>query len=305
MNREHWIRALRVAGIVLAISFLVHSLVAAGRELNTFSGEVSWLRVGVAVLVLTGTYLGFAWLWRRIAQDLGTRVAYVHAVQLWAFSNLGRYLPGKIWQVVGLVVVAKDLGVSGALAASVAIVALGFTIATGSLLAAICLPGYVLGHPWLIGFALASLVALAVPLLWPGAVRWSLSRFAFSRDAADAVHLSHRDTARLAASFALMWLSHGLTFMLLVSAVVSVDWSRYTEYAGVFSLSYVAGVIAIFAPGGIGVRESALAHVMQAQQLHPESANIIAILARIWTVLGEVLMVVIAVFVRRRSSGRL
>lgn len=302
MTRYAILGIAKVVGILAALAFLGRAVRAAWSEVASVPGAVAWPTFGLAVVGLGASYLLFAGLWKSVASDLGADVRFGHTVQLWAFSNLGRYLPGKVWQVVGLVVVARDLGVSAPLAASVSVVALGYTIATGSLLATVLVPDYLAARPgigWVVWIAAASLL---VPTLRPAVVNWLLQKLTVTRTE-DGRRITHAITLRWAASFVGMWVIHGVTFMLVADAVVDVQWARFAEYTGLWCLSYVAGVVAVFAPGGIGVRESVLAHLLQMRDLHPDSANLLAVLTRLATLFGEALMIGLAVALRRRGRG--
>ena len=77
------------------------------------------------------------------------------AVQVWSFSNLGRYVPGKIWQVVGLVVIARDFGVRAVAAGGIAVVVTALVVGAGAVVGIVLLPQRVVG-------SVASLVGIVV-----------------------------------------------------------------------------------------------------------------------------------------------
>ncbi len=61
---------------------------------------------------------------------------------------------------------------------------------------------------------------------------------------------------------------------------------------GSFTLSQDLGVLAIFAPSGLGVREGSIALLLN-QFLPLGEALLISFLARIWTVLSEIILFLI------------
>ena len=59
------------------------------------------LAVGSAALVVL-TYGLLVELWRRILAEWGAGMAFGDAVRIWCVSNLGKYVPGKVWQIVAM-----------------------------------------------------------------------------------------------------------------------------------------------------------------------------------------------------------
>ena len=58
------------------------------------------------------------------------------------------------------------------------------------------------------------------------------------------------------AGCALAWLAYGLAFELLCVALLGPSRAPWTSYFAAFTLSYLVGYLVLFAPGGIGARES-------------------------------------------------
>jgi uncharacterized membrane protein YbhN (UPF0104 family) len=58
---------------------------------------------------------------------------------------------------------------------------------------------------------------------------------------------------------------------------------------GAFTLSWAVGLLVVFAPGGIGVREAMLVVLME--QVMPTGAAVaLATLGRVWWILGELFL---------------
>src|SRR5205823_5365033 len=63
-------------------------------------------------------------------------------------------------------------------------------------------------------------------------------------------------TVHAASLYIGVWACLGLSYWVTARALFSVPFSEVLTYAGVFSLAWLAGFAAIYAPGGIGVREA-------------------------------------------------
>ncbi len=83
------------------------------------------------------------------------------------------------------------------------------------------------------------------------------------------------------------WLIVGYGFFILVRSVnPAVGWNEMLFCAGVFGISAIMGILAIFAPSGLGVREGIiLAGLML---IMPESdAAVISVISRLWQSIAE------------------
>ena len=57
--------------------------------------------------------------WRQIVLAWGGRSRWPAAARIWFISNLGRYIPGKVWQIGAMGVLAQDAGVSSVAAVGI------------------------------------------------------------------------------------------------------------------------------------------------------------------------------------------
>jgi uncharacterized membrane protein YbhN (UPF0104 family) len=59
---------------------------------------------------------------------------------------------------------------------------------------------------------------------------------------------------------------------------------------GGFALAYISGLVAVFAPGGLGVREGVLAALLPRAGAESVSAEALAVATRLWTTTAELLL---------------
>src|SRR3989449_6573163 len=78
--------------------------------------------------------------WRRILLGWGQRIGFGAAARTWSLANLGRYVPGKVWSVAGLGVLAQRAGVPMAPTAASAFVAQALALGTGAAVVAAVTP---------------------------------------------------------------------------------------------------------------------------------------------------------------------
>jgi hypothetical protein len=297
---------IQIVGGGVALALLILTGRSAWAEVADQVLRVRLDTAALAVLSLVVTLLGVIAVWRVLLSDLGVPLPYGPTLQLWSFSNLGRYLPGKVWQVVGLVVVSRDLGVPPGVVATGGFIALGLAIGTGAIVGALALPGALAGIGWASVAVVLLAAGLFVPVVWPGVVTWVIGRLPAALGCAGIPPIRRATMLRLVALFVVTWFAHGASFLHFSAAFGSVGWSDLPGFTGAYVLAHVTGLVAVFAPGGLGVREGMLGHLLTSVAPTDLPAHVVAVAARLWSIAAEALVLVLAVtsrlLVRRGSS---
>jgi uncharacterized membrane protein YbhN (UPF0104 family) len=239
-----------------------------------------WILLSVLVILLS--YASSVEAWRRILAGWSQHLPYRQAVRVWLVANLGRYIPGKVWSVAGLMALAQRAGVepwaAGASAFAIQAVAIGSAVA----LVAAATPGA--ESP--LRLAAAGLVAVATIALltWPRAAR-SVARLIGSAEKIRPLPLI--SVVESAALGLLSWVIHGTAFWLLARGLGLGGGLSLATAAGVFALGYILGLLALFAPGGVGVREVVLISLLT-PALGAGGAVALSIASRLLLTLTEV-----------------
>ena len=76
------------------------------------------------------------------------------------------------------------------------------------------------------------------------------------------------------------WICYGLAFRLFVIGLLGRAPGSLALYTAIFAGSYLAGFVALFAPGGIGVREAVIAALLNSR-LGPADAIVLAATSRV------------------------
>ncbi|MEZ5066701.1 MAG: hypothetical protein R3B81_18400 [bacterium] len=289
---------LRILGGLVAAALLGRAFWEAAGELRSFPIHPSVLPALLALLGIFGTFLFTIVTWQTLFRDLGVRLAYRDAVRLWSFSNIGRYLPGKIWQVVGMVVVARELGVPGGLSAAAAFLSFGFMVSSGALMGLLFLQGAAFVHPWVGWTAVALASGLLVPIAWPGLFNAVFRRLPSSLGCSLVPEIPRGAIVRFAVLQCLAWVGHGVSFYVFARALASPPVSELARFAGSYSLAYVGGLVALFAPGGLGVREGLLGVMLGTVGLGDLPVHVLAVAARLWAIGAEILVFALAMLLR-------
>lgn len=210
-----------------------------------------WITLS-ATLVLV-TYAMQIESWRRIIGGWGQHIAFGPAARAWSLANLGRYVPGKIWSVAGLVVLARQAGVDSGPAAVSAFVVQALALGTGAAVVAAATP-HAAPPLRLVAAGLAGVATIGV-LVWPPTAR-ALGRLVSG--VASLAPLTANAAISGAVLTILSWITYGTALWLLARGLLPVSTLPLGQAVGAFTLGYILGVLALFAPGGVGIRELVL-----------------------------------------------
>lgn len=255
------------------------------RALDLSTWTLDWLVLCASCAILLGGYFLSAYLWGRIVHGLGGRaMPPTESVPLYMVANLGRYVPGKIWQIAALATMARQRGIPGATATAAAVLLQGIAIASALLVGLGALWSLADGAAWrwlVPGVVLGAVVVGLIP-----AVFRAVTDLWFRVTGTE-------DPPRLEVGDALGWLVLGLVnwivyagaFWVLVTGL-GLD-VAFLGAASAFAAAYVVGYLAVFAPAGVGVREASLLALLS-PQLGAGTAGAVAVIARVWTTGVEV-----------------
>jgi hypothetical protein len=220
-----------------------------------------------AVAVSIAAVSAYGLVWPFLLRRLGTS-ARLSWMTLFFKSQLGKYLPGSVWQYAGRIGLARNRGVplQTALASLVAEIAF-------SAIAAAAAASLILGRVAAVGvFAgLAVLLALVVARRHHGSP--------LRPDARNAVLMLYSAPAAVVL-YLVVWALYGLAFWMTGRALFAIPVADLPRYVGIFALAWLAGLVAFFAPGGIGVREAVIAALL-ANRLGQADALVLAATSRI------------------------
>jgi len=256
------------------------------------------------VLLLVGYGIS-ATLWGRFVRDLGgPPIPPATAMRTFLIANLGRYLPGKVWQIAGLALLARREGVSAPVATGAAIAGQAFAIVGATIVGGAALlsvggelrtAGYLVLLVTLAGVVVASLPRVSRRLLrlWFRLLR---------SEPPDGMRLGPGFTPKWVAMYTLNWVVYVVSFRVFMLAFDLPG--TFLETAPAFAAAYVVGYVMVFSPAGIGIREGVLTFFLAPVTGHGAAAAI-SLLARIWTTAVEVVPAGALWLVHVRRAGRI
>ena len=257
--------ALQLGLAVVIFGFLVLTVINQWSEIQEkgvhFHGV--WLIPAFALLIC---FYGLSALgWDLILRFLGYRIGIGRAQVAWGQPLLARYVPGSVLYVLGRVVLSERVGVPRrtTIASIVYEQALSAT-------AAIAIASYFfISHPDLQGQPLRWGVLLVVPVgifvLSPRVFAPLANRLlrAFGRDSLPAV-MPLRGVLTMLVYYAGIWLVVGLGVYCVARSVTMIPFADALIVGSAQAVGYVAALLTLVAPAGLGVRDAAFAWAVKA-----------------------------------------
>lgn len=313
---RHLIRWAQPIVLLLALIFIALLLRSQWDELHRYTWHIMgrWLLLSGGLMV-AGWFVEVG-IWRATLAWVGGRMDYPTAVRIWFASILVRYIPGNVWQPLGMTVLAQQVGVRPvATVASIALYQAVNLLSAAPFLALYLLAAgasgiTVLGQfrlsglaPWL---ALLASIPLLTFLIRPGWLIVLLNRGLvwLGREALSARLTSAQLLALLCVGL-VDWLLAGGSFVALILGLHPFHLTELGRMLpliiAAYPVAYAIGYLSFLTPGGLAVREGALFVL-----LTPVLGGLVmvaALVMRLWQVVLEVLIAGIVALITRQRTG--
>jgi hypothetical protein len=304
------IRFLRVVVIAAVFAWMLKPVYRQWPDVRERVLAVNWVHFVSAALMFAAFLFVFRVLvWRRIMIGFGHTLPIPAAARIWSFSELARYLPGVIWQVVGRVYLARPYGISGSVASASQILELTIFMFSNILVAVTCLAAAGLRRippdhrHWLLIAVL--FIPFLLTLLHPRVFYTLLNRLmARFKKPPIAQALKKRQITGLVLWTILGLLWQSLAIWLLTSSVLQLPIGKWYVLAGSYCLAWTVGFsVGFLSPGGMGIRElvfiATMQFVLPPQFVAMHFGNpdllraflgFLGVLLRLWAITGELTM---------------
>ena len=287
-----------IAGIAFVTTRIVRDRVAIADAMS--SAEIGWLVVGAAAGTFAMALIGLNWLW--ILRHAGAAAPWRRGMAWFFVGQLGKYVPGGIWPIVGQAELAhRDAIPRGAAYSSTAMSMVTTFLGAASVAAITGLftpTDHRLVSAALVVFLALLLAAIAVP-----AVGRAIDRLA-RRFTTRALRLPEpRWFALLVARHLPVWFAFaGMNIFAVVALGVDVDGPLAVELIFVTCVSWMAGFVVVGVPGGIGVRETIFISMTTAT-LGSGVAVSAAVLSRVVSIAVDLLGAAVSATVARTAPA--
>jgi len=264
---EAWLGPLLLAGAALYSRFSLFPvwkprLEAFWRE----AGESrDWSYIALSALCLALGYYFAPLAWQRILRALKTPGVDRGSLRRnWFITQMGSYIPGRLWMVLGRIAFLNRNGTGSVKAATAMVLENIYLFAALGLMTILALP-FISASSLPAGLTVAlgiSAILGVLMLLAPGIQRLFARKLADRLDTTveELPHISHRHQAQFIGSHMLSWSLRGLGLYFWFRGF-GVPQSVPAHSLLILCIiaspaSWLASLLMVFIPGGIGVRES-------------------------------------------------
>lgn len=242
--------------------------------------------------------------WRVLLTDLGSPLPLATAVGLFFPSQVAKYVPGGVWNVVAVAEMGRAHRIPRRRALVVVVLWWLVTIATGLLVAAVMIPFLPADVSARFLWGLLAIPVMLGVLAPPVLNRLTGRLLAVLRRPPLEHPVSAVGVLRSMAWGVLGWVlagAHVWTLTVAIGGAVTVQ--TLALCLGGYALAWVVGFLVVIAPAGAGVREAVLGAVLVGQ-LPFGAVAVVVLLSRFLLVLADVLWALIALGVSRDRAGR-
>ncbi|MBE6888748.1 MAG: flippase-like domain-containing protein [Ruminococcaceae bacterium] len=302
-DRNRILTVCKAAFGVLAVGFIVWYFVQNWTEISEKLCEVN---IGVFLFSMLFYFvykLTLASLWHYITLINGCSVKYEKAVTSYMYSLLGKYIPGKVFMLAARLTCYKEEGAPLSKVTVCFFIENVCTLLAAALMFVVSLfffPNELLGgYRWITFLLIAAFFAL----IHPRVINMVLKLIGKLVKKPLEIPMKYSQMLKVVLLFVGNWLIIGAGFYILASSVYpALELSQMLFCAGIWGVSAIIGILAIFAPSGLGVREGIL--VAGLMMIMPESeAVVIAVISRLWQTIPELVLAAGAfVFTRVRKA---
>ncbi len=295
-------KAVKLGLTAVALYFVVRQVQTNWSNVADYHWTLDPLRIGVSLVLHLVAFTLFSQVWRWLIGAYGHNIRLSQAFRVAYLANLGRYIPGKIWTVFGMAYLAKQIGIEERKSVSSWIVAQVYALTSSFALCAIIVfaepsiradlteivpQGVIFGALALV--VIVTIVLLSAPMFVEKLVNVGLKLL---RRSPISLIISRGLSARLFFGYFVCWALYGYAFWWFTIGISAESNLPVLVGIGAFVIAYQVGYLALFAPGGIGVRELALTVVLG--PFIGEAAVAVAVAARLWNISAEILATIIA-----------
>jgi hypothetical protein len=297
--------AIQLGIAVLVFGFLVLTVVDQWAEIQDKGVHFHVVWLIPAFVFLPIFYALNALGWDLILRFLGYRLGAGRAQVAWGQPLLARYVPGSVLYVLGRVLLSERAGVPRRLTVASIVYEQALQATSAIVVAAY----FIIDHPDLQGqpwrWAVLALIPLAIVILHPRVFGPLANRVlrAFGRDPLPEV-MSLRGVIAVLAFYTLNWGVVAIGLWCVARSVSDVSASDILTVGSAQAFGYVAALVTLVAPAGLGIRDAAFAWAVKVAAPGGSFAvaSLIAIVVRGVMTVVEILYVAAVTALGRREG---
>ena len=299
LKNEKFIRIVKLLLLALVLFFVVKNIVDNFSNIKDI--DLSNLNYGYILPALLVTIISLfipVFAWKYLLGTLGSDLKISKAMRIWFISNLGRYIPGKVWQISGLIVLSNKEGISKKVS-SVSVIYSQIVANLIGLSLGIFL--FVKDEERITHILMFIGVLIALAILPFAINRLAIRVLSILKKPKETFEVTYGKFIIYVFMQLVNWIVMGAAFVLFINIFTELSISQHPVALFILPISWTLGLLAIFAPGGIGVREGIMT-VYLSMFISPGLAAVIPWIYRIWLTIFELLLAGIFYFMKSSTE---
>ncbi len=297
--RKYLIRGTGVLVICGIYAFILRQVSFDFSDFREADYSVQWAPALAAAVLIFVAFFFRCLVWNLTFREFGHALPLSAIARILAVSNLGRYIPGKVATVGGVLYLASEEGVPPRVSGTALFVNLIIPLLTAAFVFAGCLifldiQFIVDVQLWIVaGVVLATSLALLQPPVFNRLVPFLFRQI---RKGEFDCQLSYRFIYGNACLTLLSWAMQGVAFFLLSSAFFETPLTLLPYFIGGNAVAFVIGLVSVFAPAGLGVKEGVL-YLVLVQAMPYAQVAILVLVWRLYTTVVELILAGVFFFI--------
>lgn len=304
IKSKRWMRWIKIIFYTAVVFFLIRYFQKNLNEIKEIKFNINWKAFCISMLFYFIYKVSLASLWHYITVLNHAGIRYFDAVTAYLYSILGKYIPGKVFMLLARTPEYERAGVPMRKVSVCFVLENICTLLGAAFLFLISLFFFDNQNLSLYKYAAILFVVVFVICLNPKLINFFLRILEkiLKRDGL-AISISYFQMIKIVFLFVLNWIIVGIGFYMLVYSIYPVPVSEMLYCGGVYGLSAIIGILAVFAPSGLGVREGIIA-VGLSIVIPVEYVVIISIVSRLWATIAELILIGAAFLIKNIREYR-
>ncbi len=241
-------------------------------------------------------------LWHYITVLNGAAISYKGGVKAYLYSILGKYIPGKVFMLLARIPPYQEKGVSAGKITMCFLLENVCTILGAGMLFILSLFMFPMEEFQQYKWLTIVLIIVFIICINPAILNFFLGLLEkIVKKKVSRIQITYPQMLKVVLLFVLNWVIYGAGFYLMICSFYPLPISRWLYVSGVYALSCIAGILAIFSPSGLGVREGVMLLGLGLVMDH-NMAVMLSLIARLWADVSELSLVGI-VFIVDKVKG--
>ncbi len=279
--------------IAVIFYFLAKNLYVNWNKIAQYDWRINYYFLIFSLFLSIGGGFLIALGWNLILRVLGGRLTHKKAIKIFFITDLAKYIPGKVWVIVGKVYMCKEEGIPVAVTSTSVVIQPLIQVISGLLIFLLSLPFWrktsdFVNNLYFLFFLIPIGLLFLHPTIMAKPLNFVLRKF---KQKPIELKIKYRDILLILLLWCGLWVLTGIVYYFLIISVHPFSLSNLPVTVGIFA---IAGVSQFLTPSGIGVLEGMLTLLLGLYFPMPV-AILVALLARAWKTVSELICLVITV----------